>query len=58
MNGLCSPIVGMMIQSDELHHFSGLKPPISSNVWTFDVSLSIHILFVFHVFREDGHTIA
>ena len=29
-----SPIVGMMIQSDELHHFSGgLKPPISIYIY-------------------------
>ena len=32
MNGLCSPRVGMMIQSDELHHFSGGRSMVNHQI--------------------------
>ena len=44
MNGLFSPIVGMMIQSDELIFSEGLKPPIRYVSHTSDrLYIDMHI---------------
>ena len=42
-----SPRVGMMIQSDELHHFSGgMRPPISGSFQARQQGLRLDVAFI------------